>query len=474
MAHGFLLLYVAFSPDNRRLLTCSFDFSARVWDARTGQPLGPPLRHGQRVSWGAFSPDGKTVVTASWDRSARIWDVETAKPLTEPLPHHATVSGAFWSADGRRLNTLTEDGRLQVWDVASGEPLTPPRKVQEQAGASTAPETQTWAQSSEAPPRDDRPVADLVLLAQMLAVGQIDRNGSVVPLQLRDLTSAWALLQEKYASQFAAKPAEIVGWHRRQAQESLVEGNLSAASFHLDHASKLSSQDLALARQRAGLEAVLSQATNKPSNHVQPLLPIPPRDPRSSAEQIDLSSHYNQGLRDGLSKNSDGNNLAALPEGLITFGGVRFDVRGLIHLEGQVKGREESAFPVCANGIRVARKCRRLHFLQATASSTTDGAQVGSYVLHFADGQRLELPVVYGQDLRKWWFSGAPKTPLKPNGALVVWTGSNRRAAEEDNAGICLYKSTRENPVPDAELISIDFVSCRSNAAPFLVALTVE
>jgi hypothetical protein len=36
------------------------------------------------------------------------------------------------------------------------------------------------------------------------------------------------------------------------------------------------------------------------------------------------------------------------------------------------------------------------------------------------------------------------------------------------------YKSTRENPRPDVDLVSIDFVSSMSFAAPFLVALTVE
>ena len=102
-----------------------------------------------------------------------------------------------------------------------------------------------------------------------------------------------------------------------------------------------------------------------------------------------------------------------------------------------------------------------------------DGVQVGSYVLHYADGERRELPIVYGRDLANWWFWGIPKSSIESGGAVAAWVGQKPEAAK-NGAGICLYKSTRENPRPDVELVSIDFVSSMSFAAPFLVALTVE
>jgi hypothetical protein len=37
-----------------------------------------------------------------------------------------------------------------------------------------------------------------------------------------------------------------------------------------------------------------------------------------------------------------------------------------------------------------------------------------------------------------------------------------------------LYLTSRENPVPDARIVSVDFVSAMSSCAPFLIALTVE
>ena len=35
----------------------------------------------------AFSPDGKTVLTGSDDKTARLWDVKTGQPIGAPLKH---------------------------------------------------------------------------------------------------------------------------------------------------------------------------------------------------------------------------------------------------------------------------------------------------------------------------------------------------------------------------------------------------
>jgi tetratricopeptide (TPR) repeat protein len=163
------------------------------------------------------------VVTASRDKSARVWDAADGKPLTAPLQHRSTVIGAFWSTDGKRLNTVTEDDYLQVWDLASGEPLTPPRRIQELADPSVRPSVSARVQANADLPRDNRPVADLVLLSQMLALGRIDPDGSVVPLQLPELTSAWHFLRDKYPEQFSATPAEVAEWQQENDRARIYD-----------------------------------------------------------------------------------------------------------------------------------------------------------------------------------------------------------------------------------------------------------
>jgi hypothetical protein len=178
-------------------------------------------------------------------------------------------------------------------------------------------------------------------------------------------------------------------------------------------------------------------------------------------------------LSDSLGQKPDGNNFSSLGPGLHTLDGIKFDVRGLVHLSGQAVKREGQVFPERVDGILIGQKCRRLHFLQASSWESDPGTPVGSYVLHYADGEKRELPIVFGKDTANWWFSGVPVEASEPAGARVVWAGHNALSDRNNNA-ICLLKSTRDNPRPDVEVVSIDFVSSMSLAAPFLVALTVD
>jgi WD40 repeat protein len=472
MSQSFLLMYASFSPDNRRVLTCGFDYTARLWDAHTGQPLSDLMRHRERVPWGAFSPDGQSVVTVSWDRTARVWDASNGTPLTAPLQHKAKVSAAFWSSDGKRLTTVTEDEHLQLWDLATSEPLTIPQKIQDPSKSPAAPLSAS-VQPHENLPSDNRPVSDLVRLAQMLALARIDSGGNVVPLQLSELTGAWQFLRNKYPAQFAVSSPEVTAWHRREADESDAEGNLAAALFHLRHALERQPDDSHLKQQSVEVAARLLEQTNYGLYMASLSQRIPARDPKAGTQQIDLAPYYNLALTDSLDQNGDGDNFASLPSGLQTFAGIRFDVRGIIHLEGLGAKRDGQIYPERVDGIHVGSKCSRLHFLQASAWGAGKDAVVGKYILHYEDGKSRELPIVFGRDLLDWWFPGITTASHERGRPLAAWLGSNRTSANA-NCPIALFESTRDNPRPNLELVSIDFVSSMSEAAPFLVALSVE
>jgi hypothetical protein len=92
--------------------------------------------------------------------------------------------------------------------------------------------------------------------------------------------------------------------------------------------------------------------------------------------------------------------------------------------------------------------------------------------VHYEDKGVATIPVVYGQDVRDWFFVDGEKGVRRGS---VAWTGDNKRA-KEVGARIRLYLTTWVNPRPDKKVIRIDYLSKKDKtvAAPFCVAMTVE
>jgi hypothetical protein len=91
-----------FSPDGERVVTGSHDRTARIWDARTAEPLSEPFRHQGWFGWVScahFSPDGKWVITASSENSGQLWEAPMA-----PLPVARWLAELAEAIAGQRLN----------------------------------------------------------------------------------------------------------------------------------------------------------------------------------------------------------------------------------------------------------------------------------------------------------------------------------------------------------------------------------
>ena len=110
---------VAYSPDGTRVVTGSWDHSARIWDAATGRVVRQLTGgHQGYVTQVAYLPDGTHVVTAGDDGAIRIWNAESGE-LEQPSIQEsgAAVLGLALSPDGDIAATVSADNVLRIWDL---------------------------------------------------------------------------------------------------------------------------------------------------------------------------------------------------------------------------------------------------------------------------------------------------------------------------------------------------------------------
>ncbi|MBA3751353.1 WD40 repeat domain-containing protein [Candidatus Dependentiae bacterium] len=118
--HTDYVLKLAFSPDDKKIVTVSQDTTARVWDCQTGEELKTLNGHTQLVNSMAYSPDGKKIVTASGDKTAKIWNTNSGEELLTLQGHEGTLFDAAFSPNGKFIATAASDKKVKLWNSEKG------------------------------------------------------------------------------------------------------------------------------------------------------------------------------------------------------------------------------------------------------------------------------------------------------------------------------------------------------------------
>jgi WD40 repeat protein len=105
---------LALSPDGKTLAVGLSNGTIALWDWGQAVPRAHPLHHAKKVWALAFAPDGTSLAAASVDTDFRFWDVSTGKQLASIK---APVVSIAYAPDGKTVATGLRDGTIQLWDA---------------------------------------------------------------------------------------------------------------------------------------------------------------------------------------------------------------------------------------------------------------------------------------------------------------------------------------------------------------------
>jgi eukaryotic-like serine/threonine-protein kinase len=404
-----------FSPDGRLLAAGMNDGLIRLWALPSRQPIATLTGHKRGKIYLSFSSDGRTLASTSDDETIRLWHVATGRELLKfQLPMgEVTSKGVAFSPDGRTLGAYRRDehGALtRLWFAPSLAEIAVAEGIDYRANMGGDPAI--WLVTGKALARRDRDIEALEVFAKMIEF--CGSRPDLKPFRTSALKQRAQLLK------------------------------------HLGRVAEAGADNLAS-------------------------LDLPPHDPRAPAQLLDLSLYFN-GTLDWNSLDHyipPAPFLADLPRGLKALpgsGGVRWDLRGVVQLN---KDPEIPGFPRAVADIQVRQRCHCLHFLHAVHKSEKPGTRIGTYLLHYADGQQEEVPVVYGRDLLNWKPTFAEAAAFEDG--KVAWIAkSNHLSYGPGTSEPRVYMTTWANPRADVEIVSLDYVSSLTECAPFLLAVTAE
>jgi len=122
--HGGTVLAAAFSHDGKHLALTYGDRNsdAVVWDVDTGKEVFSLLGHRDEIWSIAYSPDGSRILTSSWDGTARVWSAENGWQLLDIPASSGQLASAAYSHDGKNVVTASLAGTATVWPYLIRDP----------------------------------------------------------------------------------------------------------------------------------------------------------------------------------------------------------------------------------------------------------------------------------------------------------------------------------------------------------------
>lgn len=178
---------------------------------------------------------------------------------------------------------------------------------------------------------------------------------------------------------------------------------------------------------------------------------------------VDLSAAYAQSTAE------TGIGIPGLPMGSNQFHGVPFQVTGRIEITGMDAARHGAFAPPELVNIPINRKGTRLHLLHGALHGQREGIPLANVRLLFKNGETRIVRLAFGVHARNCLdeLDSTKATLLDPNSRIAWEDGTKGRF-------IRLFQTSIDVPLPEHEIVSLDYISLFSRATPVLFAVTLQ
>ncbi|XP_064627901.1 serine-threonine kinase receptor-associated protein-like [Lineus longissimus] len=111
------------NKDATKAATGAADFTAKIWDAVSGEEVHS-FTHKHIVKSVDFSSDGTQLLTGSNEKVLRIFDL--GKPDAEPIQfsgHTSNIRNVMFLDGNKQIVSASDDKTVKVWDATSGKEI---------------------------------------------------------------------------------------------------------------------------------------------------------------------------------------------------------------------------------------------------------------------------------------------------------------------------------------------------------------
>jgi WD40 repeat protein len=116
----------ALSPDNQTIAIGNSKYRISIWSAETGALVQTTVSaHGNDITALAFNPSGNKLISGSWDKTARIWRVTDGSLIATLAPHKYRPTRVGFNAKGDVAYTQSYSS-ITLWDLNQNEPVPVP------------------------------------------------------------------------------------------------------------------------------------------------------------------------------------------------------------------------------------------------------------------------------------------------------------------------------------------------------------